>query len=87
METSSTDLREALLEPHRFPENRSLLDRISLLLPQLGSWTILHANEPKNRVAQAIASSVIAENRTQSYIAIGGPGWLSHATLHESRAM
>lgn len=87
LETSSTVIRETLLEPHCFPKSRSLLDRIKLLLPKLGSWSISHAIEPKNRVAQAIAGSVVAENRTQSYIAIGGLSWLSHTILHESRAM
>ncbi|CAN7060788.1 unnamed protein product, partial [Brassica rapa subsp. trilocularis] len=48
-----------------------------LLLSRLVSWSLLHVQESRNRVSNAIAVSVTADLRTQSYVATGGPSWLS----------
>ncbi|KAF2608116.1 hypothetical protein F2Q68_00044290 [Brassica cretica] len=87
LEASSIELRESLLEPHRFPELQSLIANILLLLSRLVSWSLLHVQESRNRVSNAIAVSVTADLRTQSYVAAGGPSWLSHTILSEAQAM
>ena len=87
LEASSIELRESLLEPHRFPELQSLIANILLLLSRLVSWCLLHVQESRNRVSNAIAVSVTADLRTQSYVAAGGPSWLSHTILSEAQAM
>ncbi|WZZ62421.1 hypothetical protein YC2023_062528 [Brassica napus] len=75
---SSIELRESLLEPHRYPELKSLIERILLLFSRLDSWSLVHVQGSKNRVSTAIAESVIANFRTQSYVATEGHSWLSH---------
>ncbi|KAG5401599.1 hypothetical protein IGI04_016206, partial [Brassica rapa subsp. trilocularis] len=87
LEASSIELRESLLEPHRFPELQSLIATTLLLLSRLVSWSLLHVQESRNRVSNAIAVSVTADLRTQSYVATGGPSWLSHTILSEAQAM
>ncbi|XP_048605398.1 uncharacterized protein LOC125582961 [Brassica napus] len=87
LEASSIELRESLLEPHRFPELQSLIANILLLLSRLVSLSLLHVQESRNRVSNAIAVSVTADLRTQSYVAAGGPSWLSHTILSEAQAM
>ncbi|KAF8111881.1 hypothetical protein N665_0071s0020 [Sinapis alba] len=42
LEASSIDLREALLEPQRFPELKSLIESIMLLFSRLESWSLIH---------------------------------------------
>ncbi|KAH0929076.1 hypothetical protein HID58_014803 [Brassica napus] len=87
LEASSIELREALLEPHQYPELKSLIDRILLLLSRLDSWSLIHVHSSRNRVATVIAVSVITDVRTQSYVATGGPSWLSHTILSEAQAV
>ncbi|KAG5415481.1 hypothetical protein IGI04_003048 [Brassica rapa subsp. trilocularis] len=87
LEASSIELREALLDPHQYPELKSLIDRILLLLSRLDSWSLIHVHSSRNRVATAIAVSVITDVRTQSYVATGGPSWLSHTILSEAQAV
>ncbi|CAN6991224.1 unnamed protein product, partial [Brassica rapa subsp. trilocularis] len=50
---------------------------ILLLISRLDSWSLIHVHSSRNRVATAIAVSVITDVRTQSYVATGGPSWLS----------
>ena len=87
LEASSIELREALLDPHQYPELKSLIDRILLLISRLDSWSLIHVHSSRNRVATAIAVSVITDVRTQSYVATGGPSWLSHTILSEAQAV
>ncbi|KAG5406963.1 hypothetical protein IGI04_013082 [Brassica rapa subsp. trilocularis] len=87
LEASSIELREALLEPHQYPELKSLIERILLLFSRLDSWSLIHVQGSRNRVATAIAVSVITDVRTQSYVATGGPSWLSHTILSEAQAV
>ncbi|WZY86709.1 hypothetical protein YC2023_033093 [Brassica napus] len=87
LEASSIELRESLLEPHCFPELQSLIATTLLLLSRLVSWSLLHVQESRNRVSNAIAVSVTADLRTQSFVATGGPSWLSHTILSEAQAM
>ncbi|KAF8118092.1 hypothetical protein N665_0006s0092 [Sinapis alba] len=86
LEASSIEVRESLLEPLRFPELQPLLDSILLLLSRLGSWSLHHVNGSKNRVTVAIAESVTSDHLIQSYLATGGPSWLSHTILLEAQA-
>ncbi|KAG2304524.1 hypothetical protein Bca52824_033175 [Brassica carinata] len=87
LEASSMELRESLLEPHRFPELKSLIESIMLLFTRLDSWSLIHVNGSRNRVSTAIAVSVTSDHRSQSYVAAGGPSWLSHTVLSEAQAM
>ena len=87
LEASSIELRESLLEPHRFPELQPLLENTLLLFSRLDSWSLMHVHESRNIVSTAIAVSVTADLRTQSYVATGGPSWLSHTILSEAQAM
>ncbi|KAH0867956.1 hypothetical protein HID58_074978, partial [Brassica napus] len=52
----------------------------------LDSWSLMHVHESRNIVSTAIAVSVTADLRTQSYVATGGPSWLSHTILSEAQA-
>lgn len=87
LEASSIELIESLLEPHQYPELKSLIERILLLFFRLESWSLIHVQGSRNRVSTAIDVSIIADFRTQSYVAIGGPSWLSHTILSEAQAV
>ncbi|KAH0902096.1 hypothetical protein HID58_041599 [Brassica napus] len=87
LEASSIELRESLLEPHQYPELKSLIERILLLFFRLDSWSLIHVHGSRNRVSTAIDVSIIANFRTQSYVATGGPSWLSHTILSEAQAV
>ena len=75
---------ETLLHPDRFPEVQHIVESINNLLPQLASWSLYHVSASKNKVAVAIANSVISELRTQSYVARGGLLWLRDLILQEA---
>ncbi|CAA7047662.1 unnamed protein product [Microthlaspi erraticum] len=69
--------RKALMEPHLFPQLRPLLDEIFITLQSFVSWSLVHTSYTANRVANAIAISVIETNQLQSYVARSGPVWLN----------
>ncbi|RIA04876.1 hypothetical protein BRARA_K00874 [Brassica rapa] len=81
-EASSLEVREALLNPLRFPELSPLILKILELLNRFEKWAIFHVSAHKNRIVKNIAESVILGTRLQSYVAAGGPGWL-HEMLEE----
>lgn len=75
-EASSEEIRHSLLNPLSIPELSPLVLQILNILHSFEEWTIFHVSDQKNRVANAIAASVISGTRTQSYVASGGPRWL-----------
>lgn len=85
LETSSHEVREAILRPDLFPDLRHLLEGIFHLLSLIGSWSLEHVSASQNLVAQKIADSVIEGSRSQSYISVGGPAWLRHTLDQERR--
>ncbi|KAF3535821.1 hypothetical protein F2Q69_00023377 [Brassica cretica] len=54
---------------------------------ELDSWSLIHVHGSRNRVSPAIAVSVTSDLCTQSYVATGGPSWLSDTILSEAQAM
>ncbi|KAG2307229.1 hypothetical protein Bca52824_026977 [Brassica carinata] len=83
-ESSSTELRETLLHPDRFPEVHCLLDDITDLLRHLDSWSLCYVWDSRNKAASIIADSVIRDHRFQSYVARGAPCWLRETIYQES---
>ncbi|XP_013625599.1 PREDICTED: uncharacterized protein LOC106331737 [Brassica oleracea var. oleracea] len=77
--------RVVFLNPNRFPSLRSLSSTILALLSDLESWRFAHVNTSRNFPATRIAASVTRDNRTQSYVARGGPYWLSQTLNEEKR--
>ncbi|KAJ4880057.1 Uncharacterized protein Rs2_37111 [Raphanus sativus] len=59
LESSSVELREALLSPNLFPESRNI---IALVL--FDSWSLEHDSEQRNGVAQSVAESFTRGCRT-----------------------
>ena len=82
-EASSVEVRQTLLEPNGFCRLLPLSQRILTLLHHFEEWSIFHVSGPKNRVATAIAESVVSGARTQSYVASGGPRWLDQMIQQE----
>ncbi|XP_018436074.1 uncharacterized protein LOC108808417 [Raphanus sativus] len=84
-ETSSPEVREAILRPDLFRELELHRQNIFCLFNLKCSWSLEHVSAPRNRVAQLIADSVILGSRSQSYISVGGPAWLRHSLDQERR--
>ncbi|CAN7101106.1 unnamed protein product [Brassica rapa subsp. narinosa] len=83
IESSLTQVREALLKPHEYPEWRHLIDTISVLLNEFDGVSLEHVVASRNRIANSIALSVTRDHRYQSYVATGGPTWLSSLLREE----
>ncbi|XP_013739286.1 uncharacterized protein LOC106442103 [Brassica napus] len=77
VETSSDTLWEAITCPHNFPHLTVELSRIIRALYQFDQCHIELVSAGTNDIAVEIATSVTKDRRYQSYIANGGPGWLS----------
>nr|VDD45804.1 unnamed protein product [Brassica oleracea] len=77
-ETSSLDLRMALLRPKLFPQFRHLISSIDLRVD--------FAKTSRNLAALSIATSVTSDHRSQSYVASGGPLWLNNLLFKEASA-
>ncbi|WZZ01000.1 hypothetical protein YC2023_073328 [Brassica napus] len=56
-EASSVEVRQALLNPLRFPDLSPLILKILEFLHRFEKWTISHVSDLKNRVAKSIAES------------------------------
>lgn len=72
-ETSSVEVREVLLNLDKFPELFYLTRHLPRLLHGLGNWSLNHVFLSRNKIASAIAESVIANHFAQSYVSLGGP--------------
>ncbi|CAG7861807.1 unnamed protein product, partial [Brassica rapa] len=83
LETSSLDLRMALLRPELFPQFRLLISNINERLRFLPEWRVDYVNVSRNLAAMSIATSVTSDHRSQSYVASGGPLWLNNLLLKE----
>ncbi|WZZ00811.1 hypothetical protein YC2023_073139 [Brassica napus] len=55
IESSLTQVREALLKPHEYPEWRHLIDTISVLLNEFDGVSLEHVVASRNRIANSIA--------------------------------
>lgn len=65
--------KEVLLEPVKFPLLEELSTAIYQLLRDLDTWSFIHVNPSRNLPASLNVESVTKDNRTQSYVALGGP--------------
>ncbi|KAG5376345.1 hypothetical protein IGI04_040941, partial [Brassica rapa subsp. trilocularis] len=75
-ESSSTELRQILLNPHHFNHFHHLVSAIMYNLQAIEGWSIHHTSLECNSAAGAIAASVTTGRRYQSYVASNGPAWL-----------
>ncbi|KAG5399760.1 hypothetical protein IGI04_014367, partial [Brassica rapa subsp. trilocularis] len=79
-ESSSTEMRDILLNLQNFHHFHHLVSAITYNLQAIEGWSVHHANLECNSVAGAIATSVTTGRRYQSYVASNGPAWL-HSLL------
>ncbi|KAH0941919.1 hypothetical protein HID58_001556 [Brassica napus] len=77
IEISSPQALEALNNPARCPGLANLIERTRQALHRFHNCSILVVNSVVNLVAGKIAVSVTNDGRFSSYIARGGPRWLS----------
>ena len=85
-ETSSLDLRMALLRPDLFPQFHLLISAIVERLRLFQDWSVNFIKNERNLAAKSIANSVTSDNRSQSYVASGGPLWLNDLLIKEASA-
>ncbi|XP_048611532.1 uncharacterized protein LOC125585866 [Brassica napus] len=76
-EISSSETWKALTSPWLFPNLSLDISRILRLMHNFDLCQIMVVSDQTNFVATEIASSVTKDGRYQSYIATGGPRWLS----------
>lgn len=79
IEISSSTLWEAIFTPHRLPNLAFEISRIARALHLFDFVHLELVDENINNIAVAIASSFTRDRRYQSYVANGGPRWLSSA--------
>ncbi|KAG2295020.1 hypothetical protein Bca52824_041689 [Brassica carinata] len=85
-ETSSLDLRMALLRPDLFPQFHLLISAIVERLRLFQDWSVNFIKNERNLAAKSITNSVTSDNRSQSYVASGGPLWLNDLLIKEASA-
>ncbi|KAG2247703.1 hypothetical protein Bca52824_087331 [Brassica carinata] len=83
-ESSSLDLRRALLQPHRFPQHQALISLILQRLNGFQAWSADFVKTLRNLPVLSIATSVTSDNRHQSYVASVGPLWLHNLLQKEA---
>lgn len=83
-ETSSIDLRKALLQPGLYPQYQYLISSILHHLHCFQDWSIDFVKTSRNTAATSIATSVTSDYRIQSYVASGGPFWLRNLLQKEA---
>ncbi|KAL1195931.1 hypothetical protein V5N11_029298 [Cardamine amara subsp. amara] len=83
-ESTSTLAVSGVLQPRKTPVCRILISEIQEALRPLEMWKIQSIDQGRNHVAYKIALSDTKTNQHQSYVATGGPSWLS--TLINSEA-
>ena len=83
-ESSSLDLRRALLQPHHYPQHQVLILLILQRLNGFQSWSVDFVKTLRNMPVLSIATSVTSDNRHQSYVASGGPLWLHNLLQKEA---
>ncbi|KAL1200005.1 putative protein phosphatase 2C-like protein 45 [Cardamine amara subsp. amara] len=70
-------MMEVIKNPRDWPRYRSYIDRFMQAKLGFHNCTIKLSSVQTNTVVHRIAKSVTHEGRFQSYIASGGPSWLS----------
>ncbi|KAH0909993.1 hypothetical protein HID58_033314 [Brassica napus] len=86
IEISSPRVLEALFNPAVVPTMALGISRILRSLKSFAQCQLLDAPVEVNSMAVEIASSVTRDRRLQSYVAKGGPSWLSSFLLSEARS-
>ncbi|KAF3556885.1 hypothetical protein F2Q69_00015644 [Brassica cretica] len=84
IEISSAQALEALNNPHWFPGLSNTIEHTRQALSCFQNCYAEVVNVATNRVAQKIAVSVTKDRRFQSYIACGGPSWLTDTILADA---
>ncbi|XP_013594959.1 PREDICTED: uncharacterized protein LOC106303165 [Brassica oleracea var. oleracea] len=84
-ESSSYLAGEAILRPEEFLVFQDLLVHIRVKLTGFSLWNISYAHLEGNGCAHEIALSVTRDHQYQSYIARGGPFWLTTLTLEDAK--
>ena len=72
------DLVAAVTKPSAWPSLKFFSQKICIQLHNFLFWRVQSLKRSDIRGASLIADSVIKEDRYQSYIAAGYPGWLRH---------
>ena len=83
-ESSSLDLRRALLQPHHFPQHQVLISLILQRLNGFQAWSVDFVKSSRNLSVISIATSVTSDNRHQSYVASSGSFWLNNLLQKEA---
>ncbi|KAF2553000.1 hypothetical protein F2Q68_00033903 [Brassica cretica] len=84
MEISSVHTLEALNNPRWFPGLSNTIERTRQALNCFQNCYVEVVNVTTNRVAEKIDVSVTKYRRFQSYIARGGPSWLTDIILENA---
>ncbi|KAG2323092.1 hypothetical protein Bca52824_016305 [Brassica carinata] len=84
LEVSSVEAWKALLSPETFPNVSYVLSRMRRIANEFDQFQVLLAPSSSNSIALAIALSVTKDRRYHSYLAQGGPHWLSSALRSEA---
>lgn len=83
-EVSSPEAATALASPLEFPTSYSLSYAVLTNIHSVSKSELQLAHDSCNMAASAIADSVTRDQRSQSYIATGGPRWLSQLLAKEA---
>ncbi|KAL0838037.1 hypothetical protein Bca101_089927 [Brassica carinata] len=77
LEVSSVEAWKALISPEKFPNVSYVLSRLRRIANDFEHFQVLLSPPDINSVALSISLSVTKDRRYQSYLARGGPSWLS----------
>ena len=84
LEISSKEVYELITNSIRLPRYWQVLNNIRALLYNACNYHFMYVHHTCNRVASEVATSVTRDLRLQSYVASGGPSWLSSLILLEA---
>ncbi|CAN6989146.1 unnamed protein product, partial [Brassica rapa subsp. trilocularis] len=85
IEISSSRALETLQNLLSCPHLSSTIAHVSNLLNQFNHCSVVVVEAGANRVASEIAVSVTRDGRYKSYVARGGPSWLTRIIQEEAR--
>ncbi|KAL0656333.1 hypothetical protein Bca4012_076917 [Brassica carinata] len=85
LEISSPQTLDALLNPQSYPSAALVISHILRSMHSFDQCQLLDVSLGVNSLAVEIATSVTKDRRLQSYVAKGGPLWLSSLLLSEAR--
>ncbi|VVA89719.1 unnamed protein product [Arabis nemorensis] len=75
--SDAVDLIGAVIRPPEWPSYRYQSSEVIRALREVDTWELLLEDVSSNQGARQIAKSVTVQERTQSYVAQGGPRWLN----------